>query len=88
MGDPMLPMRLDSHLSEQVVNRPSLIDYNPVANASAMVIASDNMARCVPRAHGAPDAHARTLCHNLHHHTSMASPRLPAPRFAPAGSPS
>jgi hypothetical protein len=36
---------ISTHLPGQVVNRPELIDYNPVANSSAVVFSSDKMAR-------------------------------------------
>mmetsp|Transcript_38622 Transcript_38622/g.76005 ORF Transcript_38622/g.76005 Transcript_38622/m.76005 type:complete len:1047 (+) Transcript_38622:22-3162(+) len=45
-GDPSLPSQVDSRvLPGQVKNRPSLIDYNSVADTAAMVTSPDQMAR-------------------------------------------
>lgn len=44
-GDDSLPFQVDGPAPEQVSNRPSLINYNPVANSSAVVVSPDGMAR-------------------------------------------
>lgn len=45
MGDPELQFRVAGARPEQVKARPSLIDYNPVADAAAVVVSPDRMAR-------------------------------------------
>jgi hypothetical protein len=40
-----LPSQLDGHRPGQLINRPSLIDYDPVADDAAVVVSSDKMAR-------------------------------------------
>jgi hypothetical protein len=45
MGDPTLPFQVAGARPEQVAQRPSLINYNPVAATAAVVTSSDSMAR-------------------------------------------
>ena len=45
MGDVGLPRRVAGAAPGQTMNRPSLLPYNPVANASAVVTSPDGMAR-------------------------------------------
>jgi len=40
-----IALTVDGPRADQVANRPSLIDYNPVASAAATVVSSDGLAR-------------------------------------------